>query len=169
MVLYPEVQKLAQAEIDAVMGQDRFITFEDRDKLLYIRVLALELLRWAPVSPQGLPHHAMREDVYEGYRIPKGTAIIANLVSMSRDKEMYPDLMVFRPERFLDPLQVALWGRIMPKPRCTSNISCILVAFTIAKPLDERGEEFTPPLEYENVGVFWFIPRNQDLLATLLQ
>jgi hypothetical protein len=56
MVIYPEIQKLAQAEIDAVVGQDRFPTFEDKDKLPYIGALTLELLRWAPVSPQGQPH-----------------------------------------------------------------------------------------------------------------
>jgi hypothetical protein len=33
------------------------------------------------------------------------------------------------------------------------NISCILAAFTIAKPLNERGEEITPPTEFESIGV----------------
>jgi hypothetical protein len=56
MVLFPEVQKLAQAEIDAVVGQGRFPTFGDRDKLPYIEALILELLRWAPVAPQGQSH-----------------------------------------------------------------------------------------------------------------
>jgi hypothetical protein len=56
MVLYPEVQKLAQAEIDAVVGQDQFPTFGDRDKLPYIEALALELFRWGLVSPQGQQH-----------------------------------------------------------------------------------------------------------------
>ncbi|OAX32366.1 cytochrome P450, partial [Rhizopogon vinicolor AM-OR11-026] len=32
MMLYPEVQKRAQAEIDSVVGQDRFPNFEDRDE-----------------------------------------------------------------------------------------------------------------------------------------
>lgn len=119
MLLYPEVQKHAQAEIDAVVGQDRYPAFEDRDKLPYIGALIQELLRWAPVAPQGqshvfscsssrsldvgLPHLAMREDVYEGYRIPKGATVIANIFSISRDEEMYPDPLEFKPERFLGP------------------------------------------------------------------
>jgi cytochrome P450 len=53
MTLYPEVQKRAQAEIDGVVGQDRFPTFEDRDKLPYIAALIQEITRWAPVAPQG--------------------------------------------------------------------------------------------------------------------
>jgi hypothetical protein len=32
------------------------------------------------------------------------------------------------------------------------NISCILAAFTISKSLDERGEEITPPVEFEGIG-----------------
>ncbi|KAG1747611.1 cytochrome P450 [Suillus lakei] len=190
MMLYPKAQRHAQAEIDAVVGQDQFPAFEDRDKLPYIGALIQELLRWAPVAPQGLPHHAMKEDVYEGYRIPKGATVIANIFSISQDKEMYPDPLEFRPERFLGPSpqldpRKFIFG--FGRRRCPGwhfaeaslylNISCILAAFTIAKPLDERGEEITPPVEFENVGILWhpkpfkcrFIPRNRDLLATLSQ
>ena len=53
MTLYPEVQKKAQAEIDAVIGHDRLPTFQDRDHLPYIGAICLELLRWMPVGPLG--------------------------------------------------------------------------------------------------------------------
>jgi hypothetical protein len=32
------------------------------------------------------------------------------------------------------------------------NFASILVAFTISKPLDEKGEEITPPVEFEGPG-----------------
>ncbi|KAG1907794.1 cytochrome P450 [Suillus fuscotomentosus] len=171
ILLYPEVQKHAQAEIDAIVGQDQFPAFNDRDKLPYIGALIQELLRWAPVAPQGLLHRAMKEDVYEGYRIPKGATVIANIFSISRDEKMYLDPLEFRPERFLgsspqlDPRKFIFgFGR----RRCpgahplhdtiqaaTERWDLIPGAFTIAKPLDARGEEITPPIEFENVGVFW--------------
>jgi cytochrome P450 len=53
MMLYPEVQKRAYAEINDVVGKDRFPTFEDRDKLPYIAAIIQEVMRWAPVAPQG--------------------------------------------------------------------------------------------------------------------
>ena len=53
MQLYPEVQRKAQAEIDAVIGHDRLPTFQDRDRLPYVNNLCLELLRWMPVGPLG--------------------------------------------------------------------------------------------------------------------
>jgi cytochrome P450 len=45
----------------------------------------------------------MQEDVYEGYRIPEGATVIANIFAITRDEEMYPDPSEFRPERFLGP------------------------------------------------------------------
>ena len=36
MMLYPEVQKKIQEEIDRVIGSDRFITMEDKPSLHYI-------------------------------------------------------------------------------------------------------------------------------------
>ena len=54
MVLYPEVMRKAQAEIDAVVGHDRPPTFEDWDNLPYIRAIVKEVLRWRPVTPLGM-------------------------------------------------------------------------------------------------------------------
>lgn len=130
----------------------------------------------------------MREDVYEGYRIPKGATVIADILSMSRDKGMYPDPLEFRPERFLGPspqldprkfifgfgrrrcpgarplhdtIQAATerWylipGLHFAEASLYLSISCILAAFTIGKALDARGEEITPPAEFESSGLLW--------------
>jgi len=48
MVLFPEVQEKAQAEIDAVVGKDRLPTFGDRDALPYIEAIICETMRWNP-------------------------------------------------------------------------------------------------------------------------
>lgn len=63
MTLYPEVQKKAQAEIDAVVGRDRLPTFADRNQLPYVNALCSELLRWLPVVPLGTsyPNCCVRE------------------------------------------------------------------------------------------------------------
>jgi cytochrome P450 len=53
MTIYPEVMKKAQAEIDAVVGNDRLPTFADREHLPYINALAKEVLRWNAVVPFG--------------------------------------------------------------------------------------------------------------------
>jgi len=43
MIMYPEVQKRAQAEIDAVVGTDRLPNFDDRKSLLYVEALFREV------------------------------------------------------------------------------------------------------------------------------
>ena len=53
MMTHPEVQRKAQAEIDRVIGNDRFPTLADQPDLPYIDALAKEVLRWNPVTPLG--------------------------------------------------------------------------------------------------------------------
>ena len=54
MALYPEVQKKAQAEIDAVIGNNRLPDFGDREALPYINAIVKEAMRWQPVTPFGM-------------------------------------------------------------------------------------------------------------------
>jgi cytochrome P450 len=57
MLLYPEVQRKAQDQLDTVVGRDRLPTFEDLDSLPYIQATVKEMLRWQPVTPLGLSHY----------------------------------------------------------------------------------------------------------------
>jgi cytochrome P450 len=85
LVLYPEVQERAQAELDSVISRDRLPTYGDKPRLPYIEAMSKELLRWQMVTPmgsdtqcskstpsQGVPHSLNDDDVYKGYFIPKG-------------------------------------------------------------------------------------------------
>ncbi|OAX39048.1 cytochrome P450 [Rhizopogon vinicolor AM-OR11-026] len=101
MTLFPDVQKKAQAEIDAVVGPDRLPSFADRDSLPYAEALAKEVLRWHAVRPTGVPHRVMEDDIHDGYYIPKGSQIIANIWFMLNDPRTYPNPSEFKPERFL--------------------------------------------------------------------
>lgn len=51
MQLYPEVQRKAQAEIDAEIGQDRLPVFADRQNLPYVDAIAKEIIRYNTVVP----------------------------------------------------------------------------------------------------------------------
>ena len=53
MVLYPEVQKKARDEIDALIGTSRLPDFSDHESLPYIEAVVREMLRWNPVIPLG--------------------------------------------------------------------------------------------------------------------
>lgn len=45
MVLYPDVQRAAQAEIDRVVGHDRLPGYEDQELLPYVTAIMKETLR----------------------------------------------------------------------------------------------------------------------------
>jgi cytochrome P450 len=79
MTAFPEVQRKAQEEIDRVIGGDRLPTSSDRPNLPYIEATVKEVLRWHPVAPMALPHTSTADDEFEGYFIPKGSMLFANV------------------------------------------------------------------------------------------
>jgi len=85
MVLYPEVQKVAQMELDKIVGPNRLPDFNDRTSLPYIDAIVKEVLRWQPVGLMGLPHCTSEGDEHNGYFIPKGTIVMANVWSILHD------------------------------------------------------------------------------------
>ncbi len=80
MLLYPEVQRKAQAILDSYYG-DRMPSLADMEdpKLQYIYGCVKESLRWMPVAIMGVPHSVTQDDHYMGYKIPKGSTIILNV------------------------------------------------------------------------------------------
>lgn len=79
MALNPAIQEKAQAELDTVLGPHTLPKLSDRDKLPYVNAVVKESLRWYPVGPMGIPHLCVEEDVYDGYRIPKGAIVMGNI------------------------------------------------------------------------------------------
>ncbi|KAJ3476484.1 hypothetical protein NLI96_g11119 [Meripilus lineatus] len=156
MAKYPEVQKKAQAELDLHVGPHRLPSIKDRTSLTYIRAIVLESLRWQPTAPLCIPHLVLADDEYNGYRIPKGTTILANVWAMLRDPEVYPSPEIFNPDRFLkdgalnpairDPRSVAFgFGRrICPGRHYSQNtlflfIASVLHVFNVVPATDSAG------------------------------
>jgi hypothetical protein len=53
MLVYPDIQAKAQAEVDRVVGKDRLPELEDAENMPYVQAIASECLRWLPVVPLG--------------------------------------------------------------------------------------------------------------------
>ncbi|KAF4588011.1 cytochrome P450 monooxygenase [Pleurotus pulmonarius] len=103
MVVYPSALRAAQEELDRVVGRDRMPTFDDYEHLPYCRAMVKEVLRWRPATPLGVPHRVEKDDWYNGYFIPKGTLVVANIWGMNHDEKVYgPDVHEFNPARFLE-------------------------------------------------------------------
>ena len=77
--LYPEAQKKAHAELDAVVGRKRLPELDDREALVYVKAVVMESLRWHNVTPLGIAHRTIVDDEIQGYFIPAGTVLVANI------------------------------------------------------------------------------------------
>ncbi|KAF9461985.1 cytochrome P450 [Collybia nuda] len=186
MSMYPDVQKRAQQEVEQIIG-DRLPTPADYSSLPYILALMKEVLRWAPVAPLGLRHRVLEDDVYEGYLIPKGTTIMANIWAITHDPELYPSPDNFDPTRHLgedaqtDPFKFVFGfgrrtcpGSHFAEVSLFLNMASILATFDIKKALGPDGKEIDPPKEW-TTGVTShlkpfncrIIPRSQDITGIL--
>ncbi|KAJ7693199.1 cytochrome P450 [Mycena rosella] len=152
MVLAPDVQRKAQAEIDSVIGGARLPVFSDRDQLPYVSAVVTELLRWHSVAPLGVPHAALEDTVVDGYMIPKGSIIIANLWNMLNNPEMYPSPATFDPARHLaspaqrDPrtLCFGFGRRVCPGKELAEASLFVCIAMALAVFDIERGTGALP-------------------------
>jgi len=99
-LIWPDVQKKVQAEIDRVVGPNRLPTIEDYEHMPYVRSCIKESIRWMPVVILGVPHAALQEDNYRGWRIPAGATIINNVWGIHMDPKRSPSPRTFNPDRF---------------------------------------------------------------------
>ncbi|KAH9039868.1 cytochrome P450, partial [Lactarius pseudohatsudake] len=153
MALYPEVQRAAQAEIDAVLGDSRLPDFSDEDKLPYVSAVLKEVLRWHPVAPLGIPHRVTKGDMYEDYFIPAGSIVIGNAWAIMHDPATFPEHSRFQPERWLAPGAPAFPdvafgfgrrecpGRFMARESVWAAIVGVLAAFEISPVEDDPPKE----------------------------
>ncbi|OCH93180.1 cytochrome P450 [Obba rivulosa] len=166
MVLHPEKQKRAQAEIDATVGRERLPNFSDRPLLQYIECVLLEVLRWHPGVPLGVPHRCMEDLEYRGYRIPAGATILVNQWAILHDEQHYSDPFAFNPDRFcvrddvstpLHPAEASFGHgrRICPGRHFANDVLWlmmvnILAAFNISKCIDAEGNDLEPHVAFTN-------------------
>ncbi|KAK5138503.1 hypothetical protein LTR08_000089 [Meristemomyces frigidus] len=103
ILLYPDVQRKAQAEIESVVGPDRMPTMEDQSSLPYIQSCMKETLRWMPTTILGgVPHATTQDDTYMGYLIPKGAGVMNNVWTINNDPSRAPEPRRFDPSRYKD-------------------------------------------------------------------
>jgi cytochrome P450 len=99
-LIWPETQEKVQAEVDKVVGPNRLPTIEDYDNLPYVRACIKESIRWMPTVILGVPHAALQEDIYKGWRIPAGATVINNVWAIHMDPKRSPSPRIFNPDRF---------------------------------------------------------------------
>ena len=102
MVVYKNVQRKVQNELDAILGENLSPRWKDAEKLPYLQATTCEVMRHSNFVPINLPHKAVRNSSIEGYHIPKDTTVLFNFASIHSDPEEWQEPTLFKPERFLD-------------------------------------------------------------------
>lgn len=176
MVIYPNVQRKAQEEIDRVIGTGRLPNYEDRNMLPYVSAVVQEAFRWSVIVPMGFPHVALVDEVCGGYTIPKGALLMPNIGYVcrcnihpfshdsrffTRDPAVYKDPECFKPERFLgqdpeyDPQKFIFGygkricpGRLLANSSAWLTFAKLLAAFDIGKGIDAEGNEIEPEARF---------------------
>ncbi|XP_041377110.1 cytochrome P450 27C1-like [Gigantopelta aegis] len=93
------VQKKLQTEVDNLLG-GRPANYEDLQSMPYLKAVVKETLRMYPPIPVNA--RIMQDDItIDNYTVPKGTCILLNNYTMSRDATIFNEPESFIPERWL--------------------------------------------------------------------
>ncbi|KAK2379663.1 cytochrome P450 CYP82D47 [Trifolium repens] len=147
--------KHAQEEIDHHIGKDRRVESSDTKNLVYLQAIFKETLRLYPPGPLLVPHEGTEDCYIQGYYVPKGTRVFANVWKLHRDPSIWSEPEKFYPERFINEngeidheshhfeyLPFGLGRRACPGSMFATQVSLITLArllhgFDFELPMDE--------------------------------
>ncbi|EEB95435.1 hypothetical protein MPER_05599, partial [Moniliophthora perniciosa FA553] len=138
------------------------------------------VMRWRPAVPMCVFHASLKDDIYEGYYIPKGSLVIPNILAMNHDVGTYgPNPDDFKPERFLNEdsthkesppdtkdeghYSFGFGRRICPGRHLATNalftFAIVLWAMHLETAKDAQGKEIVPSTDDEGSGVISRAPK----------
>ncbi|XP_063919935.1 probable cytochrome P450 305a1 isoform X2 [Zophobas morio] len=137
MIMYPDIQKKVQNEIDENFEKGSIIDYSERHKVPYVEAVLMEIMRFRHVIPVSGPRRVMQETTLDGYTIPKDTTVLISLYSVHNSPEYWNNPEIFEPERFLDEKGCLITNeRLLPfglgKRRCLAEVlakTCIFMFF----------------------------------------
>lgn len=139
-----------------VVGDDRSPTFEDLDRLPFIRACIQEVSRIRPLTRFGTAHYTTSEVLYKHYRIPADCFVVINQSAIHNNPEYFHEPYQFHPGRYLNSsfpnsfgkahLNFGAGRRICPGIHVAESSLFIALAklvwlFDIKPPRDEAGRE----------------------------
>ncbi|CAM6112264.1 unnamed protein product [Calypogeia fissa] len=100
LIYHHDMQLMIQAEIDRVVGPQKHISDDDIDKMPYLKAVVKETQRVNHPLLLTLPHVITKPFQLGGYRLPKGTHMVAIIPALLKDPNLWIEPEDFRPERF---------------------------------------------------------------------
>ncbi|KVH99283.1 cytochrome P450 78A5-like [Cynara cardunculus var. scolymus] len=110
MVLHPDIQAKAQAEIESVVGSGRPVLDTDLPSLPYLHAIVKETLRVHPPGPLlSWARLAIHDTQVGPHLVPAGTTAMVNMWSITHNAQIWVEPELFNPERFIDQ-EVSIMG-----------------------------------------------------------
>ncbi len=125
---HPDVERKVLAEIDEGT-QGRPVTADDVSKLVYTRRVFSEAMRLYPPAPI-ITRTALKGFQLGEYLIPEGTVLIVPIYAVHHHATLWPDPVVFDPDRF-SPEQTNARHRYAYMPFGAGPRVCIGNAFAV--------------------------------------
>ncbi|KAJ1308479.1 hypothetical protein OPQ81_004183 [Rhizoctonia solani] len=102
LIGYPEVQRRAHEELDAMYNEETLPRWKDEQALPFVRAIIKETIRWRPPLPLTVAHRLEKDDHYGGYHLPKGSQLLSVAWVIHTNTKRYEEPELFKPERFID-------------------------------------------------------------------
>ncbi|PWA46111.1 cytochrome P450 [Artemisia annua] len=103
IVMHPDIQARAQAEIDSVVGSGRGVTDADLPNLPYLHAIVKETLRVHPPGPLlSWARLAIHDTQVGPHMVPAGTTAMVNMWAITHDEKIWAEPEVFNPDRFMN-------------------------------------------------------------------
>ncbi|GFT31887.1 cytochrome P450 2J6 [Nephila pilipes] len=176
---FPEVQKKILAEIDEVVGRERFPTWQDRQSMPFTEAAITELMRWRTIVPLSIMRYTLQDSELNGYFIPKNSHVLPVLWSIDNNEKLWgTDVKEYKPERFLseDGRKVVKPEFAIPfsigKRSCPGKTLAEIEIFLYVVAILQRFEISVPPGKEINLEAELGIslqPKRQDLCLKLRQ
>ncbi|PHH62121.1 hypothetical protein CDD81_7552 [Ophiocordyceps australis] len=183
---HPEIQEKAIKEIREYFGEkEPMCDVNDDQKCQYVVALVRESLRYFTVLRLALPRASIKDIVYSGYTIPKGSVVFLNAWACNMDPDVWSDPEVFRPERWIEQPDAPLFTYGVGYRMCAGSLLAnrelylvymrLLNSFRIEKydevdchPITGNADP-TSLVALPNRYRALFVPRNEKALAAALK
>ena len=119
----PQHQELVYQEVNAVLGGEGHVSYEDLGQLKYTTQCIKEALRMHAAVP-GIDRVTTQDVELNGYKVKAGTYISINIWALHNNPHVWDNPLEFQPERF-DPAEVSQMDPYQFIPFSAGSRNCI--------------------------------------------
>jgi len=174
LIEHEKYQNILYKEIVEIFGEEGNLKYDRKQETPLLMSFIYEVMRYHTAVPLGVPHSSPCDVTVEGYTIPKGTPVFANIYACHHDPKAWaPDPDYFRPERHIaDDGRIKINSNFMPfgvgNRKCIGDTLAMAEIYIFTASLIRQFKFYTsqklPQLNNASLGLL-NIPAKFDIIA----